>query len=355
MRFKAPAPAASFDTADRNAPACAGRRPFLVGAIATASGLLIPVTAALADPTKGRKTKISIASTFPADSPMDTALVYFKNSVEKQTGGRIQVAVQKAGAMGDENQTFQMLSQGSVEMGAVGTADISSYFPKYFMSEVPYMMSSVDQFWAFWNGPGKELSAMIEKSRGVKTSGVIYRGARYLTSNRSVANVADVKGLKMRLPPVKTWFKVWEALGAVPSTIAFSEVYMALKTGVVEAQENPPETILAYKMYEAQKYLITTEHIYSAARIQSSKLWWDSLPKADQTLLEEALAQGVAKGNELTRNGDAPTAKKLQELGMTLVNVDKAEFKKAAQPVIDQIAASDWDKDFYKKVQAVLS
>ena len=79
---------------------------------------------------------------------------------------------------------------------------------------------------------------MIEDQRGVRTDGVIYRGARYLTSNRPIRTVADVKGLKMRLPPVDAWFKVWESLGALPSNIAFGEVYMALKTALWKPGES---------------------------------------------------------------------------------------------------------------------
>jgi tripartite ATP-independent transporter DctP family solute receptor len=301
-----------------------------------------------------KKVSANIASTFPPDSPQDKGLNMFKKLVAERSGGRIEVLIHASNAMGDERQTFEMLSQGSVEYGVLGTNDISTYFPKYYISEVPYVFASQDDFWKFWNGPGKELNAMIEKDRGVRTDGVILRGARYLTSNRPINSVADVKGLKMRLPPVKAWFKVWEHLGALPSQIAFGEVYMALKTGVVDAQENPPETILNYKFYEAQKYMVATEHIYSAARILSSSKWWATLSKDDQALLTKAMDEAVAYSNGLTKDGDAMYVKKLQELGMTLITVDKAAFKKAVQPVLDQMAKEEWDPAFYAKVQAAL-
>lgn len=301
-----------------------------------------------------KKVTANIASTFPPDSPQDKGLNKFKQVAAEKSGGRIEILIHPSNAMGDERQTFELLSQGSVEYGVLGTNDISTYFPKYYISEVPYVFSSQDDFWKFWNGPGKELSALIEKERGVRTDGVILRGARYLTSNRPINSVADVKGLKMRLPPVKAWFKVWEHLGALPSNIAFGEVYMALKTGVVEAQENPPETILNYKFYEAQKYMVATEHIYSAARVMSSAKWWATLSKDDQALLTSAMGEGVALANGITKDGDAQFVKKLQELGMTLIKVDKDAFKKAVQPVIDQMAKEEWDPAFYEKVKAAL-
>lgn len=296
----------------------------------------------------------NIASTFPPGSPQDMGLNKFKDLVAERSGGRIEILIHPSNAMGDERQTFELLSQGSVEYGVLGTNDISTYFPKYYISEVPYVFASQDDFWKFWNGPGKELSALIEKERGVRTDGVILRGARYLTANRPVTSVEEVKGLKMRLPPVTAWFKVWEHLGALPSNIPFGEVYLALKTGVVEAQENPPETILNYKFYEAQKYMMATEHIYSAARVLSSSLWWDTLSTEDQDLLTAAMNEAVAYANDITKDGDARFVEELEKLGMTLIKVDKDAFKKAVQPVIDQMAQEEWDPDFYEKVKAAL-
>ena len=129
---------------------------------------------------------------------------------------------------------------------------------------------------------------------------------------------------------------------------------MALKTGLVDAQENPPETILTYKFYEAQKYLMDTEHVYSAARILSSVAWWNSLKKEDQDLLSQAMAEGIEFANNITRDGDAQFVKQLQEKGMTLIHVDKSGFKQKAQPVIDQMAKDQWDPAFYAKVKAAL-
>lgn len=309
---------------------------------------------AASDPKVGARVTANVASTFPPNSPMDLGLNKLRDTLAQQTNGRINIQIHRGGSMGDEKQTFELLSQGSLEFGAVGSGPISVFFPKYFINEVPYMFSSQDDFWKFWNGPGKELAALMEKQRGVRTDGVVYRGARYLTSNTPVRTIADVKGLKMRLPPTKSWFKVWESLGAVPSTIAFSEVYLALKTGVVEAQENPPETILAYKFYEAQKYLIATEHVYAAAIVMSSAKWWATLSKDDQALFTKAMQEAMAVGNALTKNGDAEIVKKLQGLGMTLITVDKNAFKVAVRPAVDSLAKTDWDPAFYEKVKEAI-
>lgn len=304
-------------------------------------------------PAQPKKITINVASTFPPNSPQDQGLTKFKQLVEQRTNGRMEVLVHPSNAMGDERQTFEMLSAGSVEFGAIGSNDISTFYPRYAVADTPYLFDSLEKFWKYWDGPGKELDQLIEKERNVRTMGVILRGARYLTANKPVKTVADVKGLKIRLPPVKAYQKVWEAYGALPATIAFGEVYMALKTGTVDAQENPPETILNYKFFEAQKYLMATEHVFAVARYQMSMKWFNSLNKEDQALITKAMDESVSFSNELTKNGDANFVKQLVEKGMILVEVDKKAFKEAAMPIIDALAASDWDAAFYAKVKGL--
>jgi TRAP-type transport system periplasmic protein len=300
---------------------------------------------------QAKKMTINVASTFAPNSPQDLGLAKFKELVGQRSNGRLEVLIQAASAMGDERQTFELMSTGSVEYGAVGSNDISTFFPKYAVAEVPYMFTSVDQFWKYWNGPGKDLDNMIEKDKGVRTVGVVLRGARYMTANKPIKTVADVKGLKLRLPPVKAWTKVWESLGALPVTVAFSETYMALKTGTVEAQENPPESILTYKFFEAQKYLIATKHIYSAARFQMSMKWFNTLSKDDQDLLTKAMDEATAYANTLTKDGDAQYVKQLVDKGMTLIEVDTAEFQKAVAPAVDEFAKAEWDANYYNQVK----
>jgi tripartite ATP-independent transporter DctP family solute receptor len=308
-----------------------------------------------AAPSAPKKISANVASTFPPDSPQDVGLNLFKKRAEEQSGGNIQIQIHTSGTMGDEVQTFELLSQGSVEYGAIAASHISLYYPKFYICEVPYFFSSQDDFWKFWNGPGRELADRIEKERNVRTEGTIFRGTRDLTANKAIRTVADMKGLKMRLAPLKLQSDCWGSLGAIPSPIAFSEVYLALKNGVVEAQENPPESILNYKFYEAQKFIMLTEHIHAPATIVSSVLWWNTVDSASQAILKKAMAEGIARGNELTKNGDAEFVKKLEGLGMTVVTVDKLAFKKALQPTIDKIAKEEWDLAFYEKTKALLA
>ena len=298
--------------------------------------------------------KINIGSTYGPDAPVHFGQVKFKELVEQRSKGDMQVQIHVGGAMGGERDVFEGMSSGGLEMGAMGSGDTSIFFPKYQVFEVPYVMRDADHFWKFWNGPvGKEINDLSLKERGVMTTGIVYRGARFLTANRPIKTPAEVKGLKIRLPENKPWIKVWESLGALPVVVAFPEVYMALKTGVAEGQENPLESIWSYKFYEAQKYLIGTRHVWAAAKYQMSKKWFDTLKPDQQKLILDAWKDATAFANEQAVAFDKKLLGDLQTKGMTLIEPDLAAFQKAVQPALEELNKTFWAPGMLEKVLAI--
>ena len=317
---------------------------FCVAALGVAM-VALPATAGM---------KINIGSTYGPDAPVHFGQVKFKELVEQRSKGDMQVQIHVGGAMGGERDVFEGMSSGGLEMGAMGSGDVSIFFPNYMVFEVPYALRDADHFWKFWNGPvGKEVNDMVLKERGVMTAGIVYRGARNLTANRPIRTPAEVKGLKLRLPEVKPWVKIWESLGALPVVVAFPEVYMALKTGVAEAQENPLESIWAYKFYEAQKYLIATKHVYSACKYQISKKWFDTLKPDQQQLILTAWKDASDYANKIAVEADKKFLTDLQGKGMTLIEPDLAAFQKAVQPAMMELNKTVWVPGLYEKVQAI--
>jgi tripartite ATP-independent transporter DctP family solute receptor len=280
--------------------------------------------------------------------------VKFKELVEQRSKGDMVVQIHVGGAMGGEREVFEGMSTGGLEMGAMGSGDIGIFFPKYQVFEVPYVMRDADHFWKFWNGPvGKEFNDVPLKERGVMTAGIVYRGARYLTANKPIKTVAELKGLRIRLPENKVWVDIWKSLGTQPVVVAFPEVYMALKTGVADAQENPMESIWAYKFYEAQKYLIATQHVFSACKYQISKKWFDTLKADQQKLLLDAWKDATDHANKLAMDLDKKLLTDLQAKGMTLLQPDVAEFQKAVQPALQELNKTFWMPGLLEKVLAI--
>ncbi len=309
---------------------------------------------ALAMPVAAASVKINIGSVYGPDAPVHFGLEKFKELVEQRSKGDMEVQLHIGGAMGGEREVFEAMSSGGLEMGAMGSGDVSIFYPKWMVYEVPYALRDADHFWKFWNGPlGKEVNDMILKERGVLTTGIVYRGARWLTANRPVKTPADLKGVKLRLPEIKSWVEIWKSVGAIPVVVTFPEVYMALKTGVADAQENPLESIWSYKFYEAQKYLIGTRHVYAAAKYQVSKKWLDTLKPDQQQLILTAWKDATEYANKLAVDFDKKLVGDLQAKGMTLIEPDMAAFQKAVQPAMTELNKTLWVPGLYEKVRAI--
>jgi tripartite ATP-independent transporter DctP family solute receptor len=299
----------------------------------------------------GGKKVINVASTYPTGSPQDLGINRFKEEFEKATSGRYEVLIHPASAMGSERETFEAMEAGTVEIGMIGMMDIIMNYPRWTCSEVPFILPpDPAYFWKFWAGPGKELNELIEKEHGVRTVGIVLRGARYMTANKPIPNLAAARGVKIRVPELKIMNDIMAAYGMIPANIAFGDVYMALKTGVVDAQENPPETILNYKFYEVQKYLMNTRHIFSSARFQISMKWYNTLSKEDQQIFDRCMKTGVDYANELTKNGDEEFIKQLIDKGMILVEVSD-EFYNLAQPLLEEFGKTTLMPGLYERVK----
>jgi tripartite ATP-independent transporter DctP family solute receptor len=312
------------------------------------------VSLALVIPAHAATVKMNIGSTYGPDAPVHFGLEKFKELVEQRSKGDMEVHLHIGGAMGGEREVFEAMSSGGLEMGAMGSGDVSIFYPKWMVYEVPYAIRDADHFWKFWNGPlGKEVNDMILKERGVITAGIVYRGARWLTANRPIKTPADLKGVKLRLPEIKSWVEIWKSVGAMPVVVSFPEVYMALKTGVAEAQENPLESIWSYKFYEAQKYLIGTRHVYAAAKYQVSKKWLDTLKPDQQQLVLTAWKDATEYANKLAMDFDKKLVGDLQGKGMTLIEPDMNAFRKAVQPAMTELNKSLWVPGLYERVQAI--
>jgi tripartite ATP-independent transporter DctP family solute receptor len=300
----------------------------------------------------GGKKVINVASTYPAGSPQDLGINRFKEEFEKATNGRYEVLIHPASAMGGERETFEMLEAGSVEIGLMGVMDLIMNYPKYpSVDNLIFFMPDMETFWKYWAGPGKELNDLEEKEHGVRTVGTVFRGARYVTANKPIHSLADARGLKIRLPELKIANDIFSAFGMIPANVAFGDLYMALRTGVVEAQENPPETILNYKFYEVQKYIISTRHILSSARFQVSMKWYNTLSAEDQKTFDAAMKTGVDYANSLTKDGDEEFIKQLVANGMEYIELDTAPFRAIAEPINEDFAKSTMAPGYFEQLQ----
>ena len=165
-------------------------------------------------------------------------------------------------------------------------------------------------------------------------------GWRHVTANKEIHKPEDMKGLKIRVMENQMHIDHFNALGASAVPMAFSELYTALQNGTMDAQENPFANIDGNRLYEVQKYIIKTGHIYDTSPLLASKTWWDSLSESDQKLIRECVNEMVTYERELSASNEAELEEKIGNNGtnvvITLTDEERQAFKDAAQPVYDK-------------------
>ncbi len=281
---------------------------------------------------------INVASTYAPEGPVHQVIEEFKTNLETASEGRIQIVIHPSGALGGVKEVVEGLRAGTIEMGVFALEDTDYYCKEYAVLEAPYLFDDQEHFKKVLNEKGDELFADIESKTGIRTCAWFYRGARMITANKEIINPEDMAGLKFRLPNMPLRVSVFEAFGAGPTVVDFAELYMALKTGTVDAQENPPETIFSYKYYEAQKYLMLSRHIYTLARYGASAAWMDTLPAADQDMIMKAWADAQASVTAQFPDPDETYIAKCEEAGMTIVEPNNAAFIELAGPAVQKWA-----------------
>src|SRR5690606_20298435 len=173
----------------------------------------------------------------------------------------------------------------------------------------------------------------VAKKTSFRIIGAGYRGARWLTSNKAVANLDDLKGVKLRVPPLKMYRMTWEYLGASPVPMGVAELFTSMQQGVVDGQENPLEIVESNKFYEVQKYAIDTRHVIGAMTWIFSDARFKKLPPEVQKLLKEEGERVMLEGTERMIAMEGEYRKKLEGLGMKFNGVDNAAFQAKITPM----------------------
>jgi tripartite ATP-independent transporter DctP family solute receptor len=278
---------------------------------------------------------------FAADShPGNLATKMFAEAVEKRTNGALKIIIYPNNALGSPPEVLEQNILGAVDMSLPTQGQLGKYSKKFNCVMLPFMYNDykqadkvLDGKFITWAAPDLDKAGLVFLSNWEW-------GFRNLTNNkRPVNNPADVKGLKVRTPPELPTQAAMEALGAVVATISFSELQMALKTGVVDGQENPIAVIYSNKIYETQKYLAMTGHNYNTMVHVISKKVWDKLTPEQKTIVKEESKKAGDWMRKKARTDEADQIDQLKKFGMEITYPDKTEFKKLMKPAYDRMKA----------------
>ncbi|HNS21582.1 MAG TPA: TRAP transporter large permease subunit [Sedimentisphaerales bacterium] len=259
------------------------------------------------------------------------ALMRFGRDLEARTDGRFHVKVYCGGQLGSEKVLQEMLTLGTTEMTVTGL--LNTYDPRFTLFEMPYLYRDREHAMEVLAGPVMAGLAESLPRHGFRLIGVYENGFRHITnSRRPIYRPSDLAGLKTRVPENPAEIETMRALGADPVAMPYSDLYAALLLGTVQGQENPLQNIWSGRLFEAQKHLAMTAHIYNSAYVLISESFWQTLSDEDRQVFRECFAESSRWQLEFMKHRDIELEGLLQDSGMEITRPDRREFEEACRP-----------------------
>ena len=293
--------------------------------------------------------------------PQTIGLMVMKQYVEDRTDGNFVINIFPNSQLGAEEESLAQVQTGSLEMATASLAPVTTFQKNFFVLDIPFLFDTYYEAWMVMDSKvGQDLLASLEEC-GMKGLAYMENGYRHVTSSvKPITKAADFKGLKIRTMQAPMHMRNFETLGANPTPVPFSELYLSMQQKIVDGQENPIANMWDLNMYEVQKYVSLTGHIYDGMPLVANLRWFNKLPAEYQ----QALAVGAVLGQNYSRFLNAQREdlilQELEKRGMKINRLDAAaldEIKKISQPVVmEQVkkeAGAEYVDQFLANIKAV--
>ena len=291
--------------------------------------------------------QMKLAHYAAVDHPGGIAAQQFADAVNTRTNGDIVIEVFPSNQLGAPDEMLEQNILGVVDMTLGTQGSLDKYSKKFATVMLPFVFEDYDHAYRVLDGPFYEWTKDELLAQGLVFIGSWDYGFRNLTNSvRPINTPADVAGLKIRTPGEIQLQSCMEALGANVQAIAFNELYLALKQGTVDGQENPLSVIYFNKLYETQKYLALTKHVYNSMNLVMSKKVWDSLSPEYQQIITEESKNAAETMRAAIKNGDADYIAKLEAEGMTVTYPDTSAFAAMMESSYSKIAAYAGNQEY---------
>lgn len=295
--------------------------------------------------------EMTVALSEPMDSEMGVASEEFKRLIEERTDGQITVKLYPNEQLGKEVDAISGMQMGTIDMGVFGTTIYKQAAPKYNIWSAYYLFESTEELLYVLNSEiAEEMNQAMIENKDIRIIGYGLRGPRMLTTNYPVEEPADVDGLDIRVPLQDLYVESWKALGAQPTTIAYSELYSALRQGLVDAQENPLANIYASSLYEVQDYVNVTEHQRAFYTYAVSNKFYNRLPENLQEIVIQTGKDVTEFHKNMQQENHSELKQQLKDEGMEFVEVDQSAFKEELSH-IPEMFADAWAPNLYQRIQ----
>lgn len=291
------------------------------------------------------QTELKLAHAAPETDLQQTLSLFFKEQVEARTNGSVTVTIFPQGQLGNDAAMIDGARSGIIDIAMSGLNNFTGLVPDAGAFELPFMFPSRETAYAVLDGEiGQAISAQFTQ-HGLKVLGYPENGYRNMTNNRGPIRVpADVAGLNMRVNNSKALNDMFALLGANPTQLPVAELYTALETGVVDAQDHPIGIVLSFKFNEVQKHLSLTQHAYSALALVMNDAKFNGLTAEEQAVITEVAAEAIAMQRKAVQEKEAGMIEELKAAGMEVnTDVDAAAFQAAVMPVWDSFVEANGD------------
>ncbi|UOR10229.1 DctP family TRAP transporter solute-binding subunit [Halobacillus amylolyticus] len=327
---------------------------FLVGMAVICSACSIGTLGASGEEVKTMR----LAVVTSEDRSLTKGLYKFQEIVEKKTNGKINVEVYPNGVLGGDREVLEGLQLNTIQGTTISTGPIAQFAPRFQIFDLPFLFPDKESAYDILDGPiGDELLKDLPEQNLIGLS-YMENGFRQLTNNvKEIDSVEDIEGLDIRTLQNELHMDIWSELGANPTPISYTELYLALEQGTVDGQENPVGNVVTANFYEVQQYLTKTNHVYNASVFMVSKPFWESLTEKQREIMSKAAIQARDYQREINQKESEEAYDFLREKGMTITELaeeQRQEMIEAVQPVYEKykpVVGEDLLNKVLKKVQ----
>lgn len=301
--------------------------------IAGRIGLAAAFAVTLAAPAAAQSLELKFGTTNPPGGVQFLSAEEFKKRFNQNAAGKAKLDVYHSGQLGSDREMLQKLKLGTLDFSQPSTA-VSSVLPEFGLFDLPYLVKDRKHMACIANEIIWPKMAPKLEPLGYKLVGIWENGIRHISNNvRPIKTPEDLKGIKLRVPEGVWRVRMFQAYGANPTPLAFSEVFVALRTGVLDGQENPYTNILAGKFQEVQKYLTESSHVYTPSFPTASMRRWQSWPEEVRKAILDAGKEVQPWTYDVAAKEEQETKDALIKGGMQFNVADRESFVKASEPV----------------------
>jgi tripartite ATP-independent periplasmic transporter solute receptor, DctP family len=303
-------------------------------------------------PADNKKYQIRLGYILAPGSDADKGAQKFKEIVEKNSNGRIEVQTFPSSQLGSEFNMIDSQQMGSQEMQIAGDGPINAFEPAFGALTMPFAFRDIQHMVNVFNGPiGQDLNKAFIKDKNIRLLGVWVRGPRYLSANKEITSPADLQGYKMRVPSQNIYVETWKQLGAIPVSLDLSELYTALQQGLVGGQENPLDLINTSGYYQVQKYVMDTKHVYGPYLITMSETFYASLPDDLKKVVTDGVKEAGTYERSIVESSEDQNKAELEKRGMKFVKVDRQAFLDKLKGLPEKLEKDlKWIPGLYKQI-----